>query len=259
MISPERRTEINAGLAKMAEEEGVRVLYACESGSRAWGFPSRDSDYDVRFIYAHPVEWYLSIRNRRDVIERPVVNDIDLSGWDIKKVLVLLRKSNPPLLEWLQSPIVYQQHEAFVNGIRALLPVYYSPRNCMHHYQHMAKGNIREYLKGERVWVKKYFYVLRPLLACLWIEAGKGVVPMEFARLVEGVELDAEMRKEIDRLLRDKLAGREMDDGPRVPVFHDFFDREIARLESLTDTIPPGPKSDVDQIDHFFRQCIGQL
>ena len=101
MISPERRTEINSGLTQMAEEEGVRVLYACESGSRAWGFPSRDSDYDVRFIYAHPVEWYLSIRNRRDVIERPVVNDIDLSGWDIKKAHVLLRKSNPPLLEWL--------------------------------------------------------------------------------------------------------------------------------------------------------------
>ena len=101
MISPERRAEITAGLAKMAEEDGVRVLYACESGSRAWGFPSTDSDYDVRFIYAHPVKWYLSIRNRRDVIERPVVNDIDLSGWDIKKALVLLRKSNPPLLEWL--------------------------------------------------------------------------------------------------------------------------------------------------------------
>ena len=101
MISLERRAEIIAGLSKVAEEEGVRVLYACESGSRAWGFPSSDSDYDVRFIYAHPVEWYLSIRNRRDVIERPVVNDIDLSGWDIKKALVLLRKSNPPLLEWL--------------------------------------------------------------------------------------------------------------------------------------------------------------
>ena len=259
MISPERRTEINACLAKMAEEEGVRILYACESGSRAWGFPSTDSDYDVRFIYAHPVEWYLSIRNGRDVIERPVVNDIDLSGWDIKKALVLLRKSNPPLLEWLQSPILYQQDDDFVKGIRSLLPIYYSPRNCMHHYLHMARGNIREYLKGERVWVKKYFYVLRPLLACLWIEAGKGVVPMEFAKLVDGVNLDAEMRKEIDRLLRDKLAGREMDDGPRVPAFHDFFDREIPRLESVTDTISPGLTSNIDQLDCFFRQCIGQL
>ena len=189
MISEEKRAEIKAQLADVESREDVRVLYACESGSRAWGFPSADSDYDVRFIYAHPVEWYLSIRTRRDVIERPLVNEIDLSGWDIKKALGLLRKSNPPLLEWLQSPIIYQQDDAFLNGIGALLPVYYSPRNCLHHYLHMARGNIREYLKGERVWVKKYFYVLRPLLACLWIEAGNGAVPMEFATLAESVGL----------------------------------------------------------------------
>lgn len=116
---------------------------------------------------------------------------------------------------------------------------------------------IREYLKGERVWVKKYFYVLRPLLACLWIEAGNGVVPMEFATLVERVGIDIDLRHAIDSLLKDKIAGCEMDDGPRVPLFHAFFDREIPRLESVTDTIPPGPKSDVEQLDRFFRQCIG--
>ncbi len=258
MISDEKRSEIKAQLADVEAQEGVRVLYACESGSRAWGFPSADSDYDVRFIYAHPVEWYLSIRTRRDVIERPLVNEIDLSGWDLKKALGLLRKSNPPLLEWLQSPIVYQQDDEFLNGIGPLLPVYYSPRNCLHHYLHMARGNIREYLKGERVWVKKYFYVLRPLLACLWIEAGKGVVPMEFATLVESVGIDIDLRHAIDSLLKDKIAGCEMDDGPRVPLFHEFFDHEIPRLESVTDTIPPGPKSDVEQLDRFFCQCVGQ-
>jgi len=256
MISDEKRSEIKAQLADVEAQEGVRVLYACESGSRAWGFPSADSDYDVRFIYAHPVEWYLSIRTRRDVIERPLVNEIDLSGWDIKKALGLLRKSNPPLLEWLRSPIIYQQDDEFLNGIGPLLPVYYSPRNCLHHYLHMARGNIRDYLKGERVWVKKYFYVLRPLLACLWIEAGNGVVPMEFATLVESVGIDIDLRHAIDRLLQDKLEGREMDDGPRVPLFHEFFDREIPRLESITDTIPPGPESDVEQLDRFFCQCV---
>lgn len=258
MIPPEKRAEIEARLVELEAHEGVRVLYACESGSRAWGFPSADSDYDVRFIYAHPVEWYLSVQTRRDVIERPLDNLIDLSGWDIRKALGLLRKSNPPLLEWLQSSIVYRADADFLREMKDLLPAYYSPRNCLHHYLHMAHGNIREYLKGDRVWVKKYFYVLRPLLACRWIEAGHGVVPMEFRKLMDGVTLNTELRQAIERILEDKLAGREMDDGPRVPVFHEFFDQEIPRLEGIAESIPPGPRSDIEQLDRFFRKCVGK-
>lgn len=233
------------------------MLYACESGSRAWGFPSADSDYDVRFIYAHPAEWYLSIQDRRDVIERPLENLIDESGWDVRKALNLLRKSNPPLLEWLQSPIVYRADTAFLDTVKTLMSAYYSPRQCMHHYLHMAKGNIREYLKGERVWVKKYFYVLRPILACRWIEAGLGAVPMEFAKLVDGVEISSDVRGAIQRLLIDKLAGREMDDGPRVPVFHEFFDRELARLEGIAAEVPTGDPRDYERLDALFRSAIG--
>lgn len=142
MILPAKRAEIETRLAEMEAQEGVRVLYACESGSRAWGFPSTDSDYDVQFIYAHPVEWYLSVQPRRDVIERPLNNLIDLSGWDIAKALVLLRKSNPPLLEWLQSPIVYMDDKDFIREITELLPAYYSPRNCLHHYLQIAGSDI---------------------------------------------------------------------------------------------------------------------
>ena len=257
MITPERRQEIGTRLAAIEKTEAVRMLYACESGSRAWGFPSADSDYDVRFIYAHPAEWYLSIQDRRDVIERPLENLIDESGWDIRKALILLRKSNPPLLEWLQSPIVYRADARFVEGMKALMTAYYSPRQCMYHYLHMAKGNIREYLKGERVWTKKYFYVLRPLLACRWIEAGQGVVPMEFGRLVDGVQVSPEIRETIQRLLADKLAGREMDDGPRIPVFHEFFDAELPRLEKTVGEVPAGEPRDYDQFDALFRSTIG--
>ena len=211
----------------------------------------------MRFIYAHPAEWYLSIQDRRDVIERPLENLIDESGWDVRKALNLLRKSNPPLLEWMQSPIVYRADATFVDGLKALMVAYYSPRQCMHHYLHMAQGNIREYLKGERVWVKKYFYVLRPLLACRWIEAGLGVVPMEFARLVDGVEISTALRDAIRHLLADKLAGREMDDGPRIPVFHEFFESELPRLEAVAGSVPVGEKHDCELLDVFFRSAIG--
>ena len=117
-------------------------------------------------MYMHSKDWYLSIDERRDVIERPINDMIDLSGWDIRKALRLFGKSNPPLLEWLNSPIIYQQRLNIVNKLKALMPEYYSPKSCLYHYLHMAEGNFREYLKGEMVLVKKYFYVLRPILAC---------------------------------------------------------------------------------------------
>lgn len=148
---------IQDALSTIEREEGVRVLYACESGSRAWGFESADSDYDVRFLYLHPTPWYLCVRPGRDVIERPVDGGLDLSGWDLRKAVGLLSKSNPPLFEWLQSPIVYREVESATRRLRELIPEYYSPVASYHHYLHMAQGNLRDYLRGDVVWVKKYF------------------------------------------------------------------------------------------------------
>jgi len=158
-------------LALVEAERNVRVLFACESGSRAWGFASRDSDYDVRFIYVHPRDWYLSVEDRRDVIEQPIAEDLDVSGWELRKVLRLLRKSNPPLLEWLKSPVVYQHDPVFAAEFGALAAEFYSPRRCYAHYLHMASGNWRHYLRSrEVVSLKKYLYVFQALLACRWIE-----------------------------------------------------------------------------------------
>ena len=144
---------IKAELAGLERAEDAMVLYACESGSRAWGFPSSDSDYDVRFLYVRRPEWYLSIdvEFRSDVIERGVQGQLDLSGWDIRKALQLFRKSNPPLLEWLNSPIVYLDRFGVVGELRSLLPEYYSPSACFYHYLHMARGNYRDYLQGEEM------------------------------------------------------------------------------------------------------------
>ena len=108
-------------ISRLEQAHDVTVLYACESGSRAWGFESEDSDYDVRFIYLQRTEWYLTIQNKRDVIEKPIDDELDVSGWDVPKALELLRKSNPPLLEWLQSPIVYKQTSSFIERLRKLM------------------------------------------------------------------------------------------------------------------------------------------
>lgn len=138
-------------LLEIEKNEDVTILYACESGSRAWGFESIDSDYDVRFIYLRRTPQYLAVNRGRDVIERPIDNDIDLSGWDLIKVLELFRKSNPPLFEWIQSPIVYHSRSSLIKRLRHLLTQFYSPRACMYHYLHMADGNFRTYLKGDEV------------------------------------------------------------------------------------------------------------
>lgn len=145
------KKEIVTRLYEIEEEQNVKILYACESGSRAWGFPSSDSDYDVRFLYVNPLEWYLSIVNKRDVIEYPLNEQLDINGWDLQKALLLFRKSNPPLMEWLGSPIIYLEEYSTTEKMRELAKEYYSPIASIYHYLHMAQGNHGEYLKGERV------------------------------------------------------------------------------------------------------------
>ena len=121
---------IRSRLVEIEANDHVRIVYACESGSRAWGFPSVNSDYDVRFIYIRPTEWYLSIDEKRDVIEYPIDELLDITGWDLKKALKLLRKTNPPLLEWLGSPIVYLEKGSFAEKMRQLAKEFYSPTAC---------------------------------------------------------------------------------------------------------------------------------
>ena len=136
--------EIAAKLADIQVSEEVVILYACESGSRAWGFPSEDSDYDVRFIYVRPKDWYLSIdlETKRDVIERPISDELDIAGWDLRKALKLFYKSNPPLLEWLGSPIIYLEQFSTAEKLRELAKTFYSAKACMYHYLNMAEKQL---------------------------------------------------------------------------------------------------------------------
>jgi len=240
-------------LAQVEAERNVRVLFACESGSRAWGFASRDSDYDVRFLYVHSRDWYLSVEDRRDVIELPIADDLDVSGWELRKALRLLRKSNPPLLEWLKSPIVYRHDPLFVAEFGAVAAEFYSPRRCFAHYLRMAFGNWRDYLRGrEQVSLKKYLYVFRPLLACRWIERQFGQVPMLFAELVEGVLDEGDVRVALDELVARKQAGVELAIAPPVEALSRFIEAELPRLDALNE--PEEVVGDVEVLNGFFRR-----
>jgi uncharacterized protein len=244
---------VRLALARLEAERNVRVLYACESGSRAWGFESRDSDYDVRFLYVHQRDWYLSVEDGRDVIEQPLDAELDVSGWELRKALKLLRKSNPPLLEWLKSPVVYQQDEAFAAAFRELAREFYSPRRCFAHYLHMAYGNWHTYLRDRaQVSLKKYLYVFRPLLACRWIERRLGQVPMLFADLVDSTLEESSVRAALNELVERKRSGVELSVAPPVPVLSEFVAAELARLDALKE--PADAAGEVEQLNCFFRR-----
>jgi len=247
-------SEILSRLSAIEEKHAVRILYACESGSRAWGFASPDSDYDVRFIYVHPRNHYLSILDNRDVIELPVNAVLDVNGWDLRKALALFRKSNAPLYEWLQSPIVYRQDETFAAELRALMPRYFSLRAGCHHYHAMARNAFEHELQGEQVRIKKYFYALRPLLAACWIVDKRGVPPMEFAPLRTLIS-DEKVQQAIDELLEKKKVSDEKSTIAPVRVLQDFIAASLERCLRESEHLEPFI-GELEPIDAFFRKYL---
>jgi predicted nucleotidyltransferase len=224
------KDEIMRRLAAIEQEFEVKVLYACESGSRAWGFASPDSDYDVRFLYVHRQDWYLAynVENQRDVIEKPIVDEIDCNGWDLRKALYLFSRTNGALLEWLQSPILYIEQGLAAEALRRLAPVAFNATALCYHYSHMARGNAREYLFGERVRLKKYFYVLRPLLAIRFIQELGTPPPVVFQQLVDAVAPEA-LQQSIAALLEEKHQTSELGMGEPLPEIDAFIRSELER------------------------------
>jgi len=256
MIEPEIRKEIMRRLAIAEQEHGVKVLLAVESGSRAWGFASPNSDYDVRFVYARPREWYLSIdlEKKRDIIEYDITDDIDLNGWDVRKALQLFRSSNPAFVEWINSPITYMDNGGFAQTCRSLLSSTYSSERGIYHYRSMAKTNYREYLKGDLVPLKKYFYVLRPLLAVRWLKRYGQAAPIEFHKLLPLLD-DAEILADIHSLLERKKVAQEKQLGPPIKSLNRFIESELERLESFTPNAHLGTAG-VEALNDLFRSAI---
>lgn len=256
-IAQDKQDEIRRRLRLAEGEHEVRVLLAVESGSRAWGFASPDSDYDGRFIYVNRPDWYLSVglEDQRDVIEYPIVDEMDINGWDLRKALRLFAKSNPGFVEWLQSPLVYESAGSFATRARALLPEIYSVERGIHHYRSMAKTNFRGYLQAELVPLKKYFYVLRPLLSVRWLLEHRCPAPIEFARLLTLIEHDTALREAIDALLLAKRAAPELGRAPQVPAIQDFIVAELGRQELLR--MPRDPRPDpMPLLSDLFRAVL---
>src|SRR5688572_3430732 len=251
--------EIRVELLRLEKEHNIKILYAVESGSRAWGFASTDSDWDVRYIYIHHLDWYLKIDDQRDNQEEILPNEIDLAGWELKKALRLFRKSNPPILEWLRSPIVYLEQYSTAEKLRELSKDYFNPKSCLHHYLHMAERNFHVYLKKDMVRVKKYFYVLRPILACEWIKKTNTMAPMEFQTLFGTQVTDPQVKNEIQNLLSRKIAGEELSEEPVNKILNDFLEDKIKYFNDYIKSTGRYKTPQTDLLDELFRTTINEV
>lgn len=249
------RDMIERAMDRIETDHGVRIILAIESGSRAWGFPSPDSDWDVRFIYAHPVDWYLQIRERRDVIER-MDGLLDVSGWDVRKALGLLLKSNASAIEWLRSPIIYRQ------SAEADLLRQFADRATLggvqRHYFYLARSIWRErFAAGQIVNIKKYFYLLRPALALRVIRLTGAVPPMDLPRLLALADLDQPLRALVDDLVARKAVSREFDEAARLVEIDALCISEMDMAEANMIVATPATDADYNAADDVFRAVIG--
>ena len=248
------RKTILEKLDEIEKRENIRILHCIESGSRAWGFASPDSDYDVRFIYVRPKDFYLRLDKTRDVIEWQLDETLDINGWDVQKALTLLHKSNPTLFEWNSSPIVYKTTEEW-QKISAIINRYFVAKSGLYHYLSTAKSNYREYLKGDMVRLKKYFYVLRPLLACKWILAEGTPPPMLFRTLMDKY-LAEELKPDVENLLDMKMNTPEIGEGKRIDRINDYLDRNIADIEGIIAGLATEEVHDWDELNKVFLSLL---
>lgn len=261
---PDRmRSDIGDTLARIEREENARLLIAIESGSRAWGFHSEDSDYDVRFLYARPVDWHLSVRAGRDVIERPIDDELDLGGWDLRKALGLILKSNAVVLEWLQSPIRYRDDAELRAALLGFCGRALRPKALAWHYLRLGtrqRGGLRQPDGGVKL--KRYFYTLRPALALRWLRLHDGgLVPMDMARLMAETDLPPDVTGWIDALIAVKRETGEMGVADATNAEVDaLLDEEFSAAEDFVAGAESDPRADLwDEADALHREWVHRV
>lgn len=258
MDQNETTQEIMERLKNTEVQYNVKILLAVESGSRVWGFASPNSDYDVRFIYIHPADWYLSfnLEDSTDYIEYPISDKIDMYGWDIRKALRLYWKSSPMFVEWILSPHIYIESGSFANHVRKLLPEIFSLESSIHNYRSIAKTDYHKYLIGEEIRLKKYFYVLRSLLSIRWIEKYGEVAPLEFEKLLHLIENQSRVILDIKSLIDKKQDISNMRLSEPVASIQLFIKEEFERLDGLSFGKFKKPEEPIEKLNQLFRLIL---
>ncbi len=251
---------IDRRLDDVRAQDGVAIPLAVESGSRAWGFPSPDSDYDCRFVYIRPLDAYLSPWPQRDVIETPLDDIFDVNGWDIGKAVKLLAGGNAVIVEWLTSPIVYGAETAFKTAFLDLAKRIVRRDLVAYHYLSLGMAMWKRVaVDPNDVALKKIFYALRPAAALRWLrmQPDEAVAPMHFPSLMEQCDLPSDLRDEIDELLLEKSKTRELGRGPVPARIATFLQAEFESAERLVSARSRASKGPVNrEAEEFFRDMV---
>ena len=242
-------------LKELEKKENIKILFAVESGSRAWGFESKDSDYDVRFVYVRPLEWYMSISKRKNTLEVMINEDLDFAGWDLNKAVELLAKSNPPLGEWLNSSIVYTEKDNIIAEFDKLFDKYLRENALVYHYLSMASKDIETLREKREIKLKKYFYMLRSLLASKWVMLYHEKPPILLSELLTLVKNEA-IQREVDKLLEIKKAGDESTKIVGNEIINEFIFDTKKEVEEMVKEIPNSKNTDLKFLDKFFLDKV---
>lgn len=248
-------------MAAIAATEDVRVLHAIESGSRAWGFPSPDSDYDCRFIYARACQAYLSLWPARDVIELPIIGLLDINGWDLAKALRLLLKGNAVVVEWLTSPVVYRSEPGAAEQLLELAKRHVDRGMVARHYLHLGlRQRERNFGDGSDVAIKRLFYALRPAAALRWLRLhpGESVAPMHFPTLMSECDPPRDVRVIVADLIARKAVTNELGRGPIPPDLARFIDHEFEVAQDFQEGPQTSPSEEARaDADALFQSLVG--
>lgn len=234
----------------------VKIILAIESGSRGWGFASNDSDYDCRFIYVHRRDYYISVLEKRDIIEYAVDPVFDINGWDLKKAVQHMMKSNGVMHEWLSSSVIYINKEGLREDMRNLADKFFNPKAVSYHYLKMAINKYKE-IKGEsESKLKKYFYILRPLANIKYIETLHRIPHMEYDKNLAEISVPEQVLAEIQKLKKIKERVEESYKIPPNQVLFDFFESEIQRIDAYLKNMEHKKYKDYEEADRVFRKII---
>lgn len=246
--------EICGKLKEIEEQEQVTILRAVESGSRAWGIASPDSDYDVRFIYVRQPEDYLRLESVKDVIEWQLDEVLDINGWDLKKALVQFRSGNATLFEWANSPIVYKTSLIW-DQVYDTAKTYFSKKTAVYHYYGTAAKTFLQELQEEQVKYKKYFYALRPLMAAKYIEEHGNPPPVLFGDLMKQKFPDG-LKEEVEKILEVKKTSDEGEKYPQNPAVQRYLAEEIERQKRIADQMPDDRNRDWEALNRLFLKVL---
>lgn len=257
------KDKIKKLLENIEKENGIKILFAIENGSRSWGMASKDSDYDVRFVFCRNVKKYISLSKEKDVITAafdenlkkcPVQGSlIDISGFDIFKYLKLLYSSNPTTLEWLNSHIVYLGNNNL--PLREYMNKNFNRIRLFKHYFSLFKNNYREFIEQDkRITYKKYLYSMRGILNAEYVYNFDTLPPLDLKKTADDLKklIPEEVYSKLKEVIEIKSKGLERETILKIPVFDEFCKTEMNKnFDNFSDRTP-----DIKIFNNFLQNLL---